>query len=58
MTADELKAKLQARYGRTWRTDAARALGVARMSLWRWCNGRRPVPGPVAAWVKTLRSKA
>jgi hypothetical protein len=25
VTADELKAKLQARYGRTWRTDASKA---------------------------------
>ncbi|TDR94599.1 helix-turn-helix domain-containing protein [Enterovirga rhinocerotis] len=52
MTADGLRAAAIEIWGeRGWTSSLSAALGVERTQVWRYLNGRTPVPGPVRAAV-------
>lgn len=58
MTGDELKDAAVKLFGeRGWVASLAEGLGVDRTQVWRYVNGRTPVPGPVAAAVECWLSK-
>jgi len=48
MTPADLERTAEAIWGARWKTDAARALGVARMTVMRWADGRTPPPADLA----------
>jgi len=53
MTPAEFQTALIALYGeRGWQSAAASALGVDRVTIWRWCSGSAPLPGPAVAAVR------
>ena len=52
MTPSELKAAAIKLFGeRGWVTALATALKVDRTQVWRYINGKGPIPGPVEAAV-------
>lgn len=44
MSASELVTIGQLLYGKTWKTELARHLGVSRVTVTRWANGEHGVP--------------
>ena len=60
MTADQLREAAIEIFGeRGWTSSLSGALGVERTQVWRYLNGRTPVPGPVracvACWLANFR---
>lgn len=60
MTADQLRDAAIEIFGeRGWTSSLSGALGVERTQVWRYLNGRTPVPGPVracmTAWLSAHR---
>ncbi len=50
MTGAELQAAAVELYGsENWQDGLAHALGVDRITVWRWATGRSGISGPVAA---------
>jgi transcriptional regulator with XRE-family HTH domain len=39
-------------------SEGARRLGVEQSTMYRWCAGKQPVPGPVVAAVQAWRELA
>jgi plasmid maintenance system antidote protein VapI len=59
VTGEELKDAAVKLFGESgWVTALAENLGVDRTQVWRYVNGRTPVPGPVAAAVECWLSRA
>ncbi len=57
MTPDELRA-LMARADDITQKALAQALGVHKMTVWRWLNGRTPIDAANAALIRqTIKHK-
>lgn len=58
MTPQALARIGQTIYGRRFKAPLARALGIDRVTLWRYLTGQLPVPVAVSLAVKQLRRQA
>jgi len=54
MTTNELRHIGQKVYGEYWRNELAKALGVSRVTVWRWLTKRTNISKPAAMAIRSL----
>jgi hypothetical protein len=58
MKARTLKSIGRRLYGNDWQSPLGRAVGVHRITVWRWATGASPIPDDKAAKIKAIFTRA